>query len=252
MKKNIAVASIALFSAATLLFATSAFAVGNVDQQVNYTLGWYSCFGNTSNKGQTFTPTTSGTLDRISAVLAKDGSPGTITLNVYEASGGYPTGALLGAVSVADSSFISRGSGTPTSTNFDFSSPIAVTAGTQYIFYFDAPSAISSMGFPMTINNYCWYNEQNVLSSETSATKFSGSWGSLSNNDFDFATYISPAASPSQSASATANSAGASSSSPAALAATGPSSMPLLAAGMLVFTGVVVTAVSFVFRRKRT
>lgn len=258
MKKIIGVTSFVALSLATLFFASNAQAVGSVDQQVNYTLGWYSCFGNTSNKGQTFTPSTSGNLDRISAVLAKDGSPGTITMYVYASSGGYPTGSVLGSASVPDSSFSSRGSGTPTSTNFDFSSPIAVTAGTQYIFYFDAPSAISSMGFPMTINDYCWYNEQNVLTSETSATKSSGSWGSLSNNDFDFATYISLAASASASASSSSSASASASAIPsgsatsASLATTGSSPVPLLTAAMLVSAGAVVAAVSFVIRRKRS
>lgn len=259
MKKIIGVTSFVALSLATLFFASHAQAVGSVDQQVNYTLGWYSCFDNTYNKGQTFTPSTSGNLDRISAVLAKDGSPGTITMYVYASSGGYPTGTVLGSASMPDSSFSSRGSGTPTSTNFDFSSPIAVTAGTQYIFYFDAPSAITSMGFPMSINNnYCWYNEQNVLTSETSATKSSGSWGSLSNDDFDFATYISLAASPSASVSSSSSASASASATPsgsatsASLASTGSSPVPLLTAAMLVSAGAVVAAVSFVVRRKRS
>jgi hypothetical protein len=179
-----------------LLAATSAVAVGNLDQQATGTsTNYYYSMDGGYIVGQVFTPTVSGSLDRITMdVLLAANNPGPMTADLYGTDvNGFPTGAVLASTSVPQASISSTVSTVP----FDFGTPATVAAGTAYVVVFGNTGAGQ-------------YNYMNATVIPAGARAVKQSAGGLWQNhiigaetSFRFATYISASVSPSPSASAT-------------------------------------------------
>lgn len=182
-----------------LASASSAAAVGNLDQQATGTsTNWYYSMDGGYIVGQLFTPTVSGTLDRITMdVLIAANNPGPMTADLYATDvNGFPTGSILASTSVPQASISSTVSTVP----FDFGTPATLVAGTAYVVVFGNTGA----------GSYHYMNAT-VIPAGAKAIKKSGPSSAWANHvdsitpaetSFRFATYISPGASPSPSASA--------------------------------------------------
>ncbi|MEY4532782.1 MAG: hypothetical protein RI926_551, partial [Actinomycetota bacterium] len=179
-----------------LASASSAVAVGNLDQQATGTsTNWYYSMDGGYIVGQVFTPTVSGTLDRITMdVLIAANNPGPMTADLYATDvNGFPTGPVLASTSVPQASISLTVSTVP----FDFGTPATMVAGTAYVAVFGNTGAGS-------------YHYMNATVTPAGAKAIkkgpSTAWANHTDtpaeSSFRFATYISPGASPSPSASA--------------------------------------------------
>ncbi len=131
-------------------------------------------------KAQTFTTTATTTrLESVELYLNKTGSPsGNFTVGIYATSGGNPTGAALGTVSLTANNV-------GASSNwykFTFSTPVTVSASTVYAIVANATSG--------DVSNYIiWYRaNSNVYSSGAGLTSSDsgGSWSDIGTVDFTF------------------------------------------------------------------
>ena len=252
----------------TTLLASPASAIGTLDQQyVGNDFGYVQMYSD-ANFAQRFTSGRTGLLDRVTIDLEKYGNPGLLTMDLYAAANGIPTGTALASTSVQDSAV----SNSTTTVNFDFSSPANVTAGSDYVLVLQSPNATSQsylqnfmqnqMGGSPQIDGY-FFSIGGVPPAAKQVLYEAGfnNWQNV-NYGFRFSTFVtavavpsslpsvssSPSTSPSVSSSPSASSSMSSSlgttssaSSPASLASTGTSVFALLlAAGFsLVLIGVV-------------
>jgi hypothetical protein len=181
------ISAIVLMGSVSLALCTSspAIAVGNIDQSVSGTLNWNSGLTSTQSVGQTFTAGISGQLDRVTIDIGKSGTPGTFFLEIFEVSGGFPTGNALASQAVSETLVTN----TISTVIVDFTSPATIVSGTRYALFLRAPSAVSG-GMMSPSSSYSVGVENNPLSSEGIIYN-TGSWSS-SANDARFATYVTP------------------------------------------------------------
>jgi len=137
--RNISSTAVAAFASgllASVVLAPGAWAAPQPDQSSTgvATRAWgvYS----SQWQGQTFTPSVSDVLSQISVKLYFWNSSGPITMNVYDTSGGLPTGAPLASQAVTG---IPNGSAAADCANIDpsmvtFASPATLLAGHLYAF----------------------------------------------------------------------------------------------------------------------
>lgn len=106
---------------------------------------WNYAVTSTQSIGQSFTAGLTGPLSRVSLGLARSGTVTQITAEIYAADGtGNATGSVLASKTIT-------GTTVPTSpggslTNFDFSSPVSVTAGTKYVIVLTTPDSSGGTG----------------------------------------------------------------------------------------------------------
>ena len=88
-------------------------------------------YGTIHESGQTFIPTSDISLNKITVQLTKNGvlNTGTLALAIYNTVSGLPTGSALGTSSPINISDISTGDW-----DFNFTTPVSLTASTQYAF----------------------------------------------------------------------------------------------------------------------
>lgn len=182
-----------------LLPAVSASAVGNLDQQATGTsTRWYYIMNNVP-LAQVFTAGVSGQLDRISidAFSFQSATTAPLVASIYSVDvSGFPTGSSLSSASVSQTQI----PGTVSTVVFDFSSPATVSAGTAYAIVFSTTGS----------GEYHFENATSVPAGAKGVKPGSGNVGwqnyidsgvSPNQTSFRFATYVSPIASPSPSAS---------------------------------------------------
>lgn len=151
-----------------------------------HTSNWSSGVSSSQSMGQSFTAGLTGPLSRVSLGLTRTGTVTQITAEIYAADGtGNATGSALASKTIT-------GTTVPTSpggslTNFDFSSPVSVTAGTKYVIVLTTPDQNAGMGGGG--GQYSIYNEN--------GNSYSGGNGigrplttQTVNNDFVFQTYV--------------------------------------------------------------
>ncbi|MEY4040262.1 MAG: hypothetical protein RLZZ52_1130 [Actinomycetota bacterium] len=183
--------------------ASAAHAVGTLDQQFTGSVNTYTYIENGSPKGQTFTAGITGALDAFTIQLRKQGSPGVLNGAIYAESNGLPAGNPLATTTVAESAVSSSAIVT---VSFDFTTPVSVAAGTTYVFVVTAPNATttypSTPPFTPTYDNYIMYfgNPGAEPAGTHSLYMGSGSPWLIFNQSFLFATYVTPPAQPSSSA----------------------------------------------------
>ena len=133
--------------------------------------------------GQSITPASSGQIASIELYLYKYGSPtGTVSAKIFATSGGLPTGSALATsadVNVADLET------SATAVPFEFSSPVSVTASTQYAIVLDGSSVSGNA------SNYVRLGTNNTLHAYAGGTalEYTTAWATASNHDVLFAVY---------------------------------------------------------------
>jgi hypothetical protein len=135
------IAAAALVASALLMFsATSAQAVGTLDQSITGTRTGAMTVDATYNAGQSFTAGRSGLLDRIIiGTLREQGDAGVLQVKIFLTLNGGPTGAPLAEQDLPSSATSTVGWGPVV---VDFTYPATVTAGTQYTVVLAAPYAV--------------------------------------------------------------------------------------------------------------
>jgi hypothetical protein len=155
-----------------------------VDQQ-NANLG-ASGFGiipppNTQLVGETFIPAISGNLTKVDINLFCAGCSGTdtpVTVEIRTTSGGLPTATVLASTTIPGFSLANPAFYTAT-----FSSPPALTAGTSYAIMTRVTSARAGSYNATFAAGNPYANGVLVFGDGTS-------WGSMTNDDLDFRTYM--------------------------------------------------------------
>lgn len=182
---------------------TSASALGTQDQQFSGSSTGYSHITSTTSFGQRFTAGLNGYLDRFTVNVVRIGNTGAMTAELFVSSNGVPSGAAVATLTKPQSDFPSS----DTAINFDFGTQYVVTAGTDYVMVFTAPSASGSDAFYFALGN-------NPPTSQARITKSgSNAWSSTTTGIWftSFVTAVpvqtsTPTASPSASASASVGS----------------------------------------------
>lgn len=193
--------SVLVILAAMLLVlsrTTSAAALGTQDQQFSGSNTGYSHITSTTSFGQRFTAGLNGYLDRFTVNVVRIGNTGAMTAELFVSSNGVPSGAALATLTKPQSDFPSS----DTAINFDFGTQYVVTAGTDYVMVFTAPSATGSDAFYFALGN-------NPPSSQARITKSGSNAWSPTTTGIWFTSYVAAVpvqtSTPSASASASAN-----------------------------------------------
>ena len=136
---------------------------------------------------QTFTTVGAFNLSRVSALLYRHGTPvGNVTVNIFNTTAGKPSGESLGSSSVVAATLTTDTDGLWY--NFDFSSPVALNAATQYAIVITVPSGNSS-NYVKWLNDYTsatYADGDMVTSLDGGAT-----WSIKAGKDYMFRTYSS-------------------------------------------------------------
>ena len=140
---------------------------------------------------QTFTAGISGKLDQVDLALSKNGSPGPLTVEIRNVSGGSPATTVLASTGL-DSSAVTAQAPPGATVPVTFSAPATVAAGTQYAIVASNPST----GLP---NLYGWYTSLDCQSLRRGHSVYRDapagtSWTPVPSGDLAFTTYVVPAA----------------------------------------------------------
>lgn len=204
------------------LGASSAQAVGTLDQSVTGTSLGLLTVNSVQPVAQSFTAGLSGQLDRVTLSLMRNNTPNGSIVEIRTMSGSTPSTTVLASQSLPDASVPT----TMSQVSIDFSAPATVVAGTQYAIVLRIPVLQAAS------NSIRWAVEPgNPLATGTNFSAIT--WNELPGYDLRFATYVTvpstPTPTPSQTSTPTptqvqgASAAIASSppADPAALASTG-------------------------------
>ena len=102
--------------------------------------------------GQSFTAGLSGPLSRVSLGITRGGTVTQITASIYSADGtGNATGVALASKTIVGTTVPTTKGGSLV--NFDFASPISVTAGTKYVIVVTTPD--------LENGQYVWHDNNN-------------------------------------------------------------------------------------------
>ena len=180
--------AVAIAAVAALVPAASASA-GTLDQQQTISNFGGMQVDSAFSKGQTFTAGITGQLDQVDLALSGSGSPNSpLTAEIRDGSATGPGTTVLATASVPTSAVGGSESWVP----ITFTSPAAVTAGTQYAIVAHSASA----------GSWFWYAGQGATpDSAYLGGRFffssvgppaMGPWGSGSPADLEFKTYVVP------------------------------------------------------------
>lgn len=98
----------------------------DVAEDASFRIGTITATGEVK-EAQSFTPSVTGFITRITVKLAKNGSPvGNVVMTIEADSGGSPSGTPLATATAKDASTLT---GSATYYDFDFSSPYNATSG---------------------------------------------------------------------------------------------------------------------------
>jgi len=116
--------------ALSITIAPTASAAALLDQGASFK-GTGEWVGVTSSQSmaQVVTPGISGTLTKVALGIANSGTATNLTIGIYPAASGVPTGSALASTTITDFSGMSTGQAM---FDIDFATPTAVTAGTTY------------------------------------------------------------------------------------------------------------------------
>ena len=115
--------------------------------------GFNAGLSSTQAVGQSFTSGLTGPLSRVSLGLTKSGTVTQLTAAIYLADGsGNATGSALASSTISAAGVATSSGGALT--NFDFTSPASVTAGTRYVIAVTTPDSYSYM---TSGGDYLWF-----------------------------------------------------------------------------------------------
>ncbi len=154
--------------------------------------GSYGGVSSSQSMAQIFTPGISGSLTKVALGIAKNGTVTNLTIGIYQAASGIPTGSALASTTITDFSGMSTGQ---VMFDVDFTSPTAVTAGSTYAIVATTTDSTSGIFFS-------WYLTS-TYAGGYAASNTVGLWNSQpSYPAFTFSTYVLVSSSSSASSAA--------------------------------------------------
>ena len=180
--------------ALSITIAPTASAAALLDQGASFK-GTGEWVGVTSSQSmaQVVTPGISGTLTKVALGIAKSGTVTNLTIGIYPAASGVPTGSALASTTITDFSGMSTGQ---VMFDIDFATPTAVTAGTTYAI---VATTTDSPGTGL----FLWYLTSAYIGGDA-AERTGGGWNPEPTYPaFTFATYVLTSSSSSSSVPAT-------------------------------------------------
>ena len=165
--------------------AQPALAAATLDQSTNFKGdGSYTAVSSTQSMAQIFTPSASGSLTKVGLGISKSGSVTNLTVAIYAASAGVPTGSSLATTTLtgAGLNVVTTGQ---TVFDVEFPTPASVVAESTY-----ALVVTTTDGFSTTPSGfYGWYYSAAYARGNAAERISAGSW-SAKTYDFTFATYV--------------------------------------------------------------
>jgi len=180
-------------AAALILGVASSASAGTLDQQQTSSSTDAGLFA-TQSVAQTFTAGITGSLDQAALLVFKSGTPAEpLIVEVRNTSAGAPGTSVLASASIPTSAI---GTAPATFVPVTFTTPSAVTAGTQY--------ALVAYTTHVT-NDWGGWRYQAATNPYSGGSGFSTNdpvppmvgWNQQPNNDYAFKTYVTPPPSPS-------------------------------------------------------
>lgn len=174
--------------------APAASAAALLDQGASFKgTGEYLVVSSSQPMAQVITPGISGTLTKVALGIAKSGTVTNLTIDIYPAASGVPTGSALASTTITDFSGMSTGQ---VMFDIDFATPTAVTAGTTYAIVATTTDIWPSAYFK-------WYVTSAYIGGDA-ASNVGGGWNPEPTYPaFTFATYVLTSSSSSSSVPAT-------------------------------------------------
>lgn len=173
---------------------------GTLDQQqsqtnhVAPTYGCFTIFGSTycfdSSWAQTFTAGLSGPLDRVDLLLAREGTPTPLMVEIRTVTSGCPSDTVLASTQLPSADVPPATGSPPAFTPITFSSPANVVTGTQYavVFYTTPGNAYDVFYDEVYFPPNPYSGGRMCTSASPPATWGAGSPGSY--DDLAFKTYV--------------------------------------------------------------
>jgi hypothetical protein len=178
--------------ALSITIAPTASAAALLDQEASFKGdGSWSGVTSSQSMAQIITAGISGTLTKVALGIAKSGTVTNLTIGIYPAASGVPTGSALASTTITDFSGMSTGQ---VMFDIDFATPAAVTAGTTY-----AIVATTTNNSPAYFK---WYYTSAYIGGDRAENVGSG-WYPGATRAFTFATYVLTSSSSSSSVPAT-------------------------------------------------
>jgi len=175
-----------------ITIAPTASAATLLDQQASFKGdGSWSGVVSSQSMAQVFTPGISGTLTKVALGIAKPNPVTDLTIGIYSAASGVPTGSALASTTVTDFTGMSTGQ---VMFDVDFATPTAVTAGTTY----------AIVATTTDTGAFQWFYASDYIGGDAASLVSGGGWTpNPSNSELTFATYVSTPSSSSSSVPAT-------------------------------------------------
>ena len=182
------ISSVLAAGAALFLGATASASAGTLDQQQTSSSADAGLFA-TQSVAQTFTAGITGSLDQADLLLFKSGTPAEpLTVEIRNTSAGAPGTSVLASASIPTSAI---GTAPATFVPVTFTTPAAVTAGTQY--------ALVAYTTHVT-NDYGGWRYQAATNPYSGGAGFSTfdpvppmvGWNQQTGADYAFKTYVTP------------------------------------------------------------
>jgi hypothetical protein len=174
-------------AAALLLGATSSASAGTLDQQQTTSSTDAGFFTNQS-VAQTFTAGISGVVDQVDLLLLKSGTPpNPVTVQIRNVSAGKPAATALASASVPTAAIPTA---TATFVPVTFTTPVPVTAGTQYAIVAYSATSGDAAGWRYQSSGDPYSGGGFFSSTETVPPV--DTWTEQPAFDFAFKTYVGP------------------------------------------------------------
>jgi len=179
----------------SIAIAPTASAAALLDQGASFKGdGSYGVVDLNQSMAQVVTPGISGTLTKVALGIAKSGTVTNLTIGIYPAASGVPTGSALASTTITDFSGMSTGQ---VMFDIDFATPTAVTAGTTYAIVATTTDDSNVTG------GFSWYYTSAYIGGDA-ARNAGGGWNPEPTYPaFTFATYVLTSSSSSSSVPAT-------------------------------------------------
>jgi hypothetical protein len=163
--------------------APTAMASAILDEDNSVGVGPTAALGVDSSQflAQIITPGISGSLTKVALGFSYRGTVTNLTIGIYQAASGVPTGSALASTTITD--FTGMSTGGQTMFDIDFASPTAVTAGSTY-----AIVATSTDSF--TGGDFLWYNSLPYAGGDSAYNFGGGPWMAIPSSGLTFSTYV--------------------------------------------------------------
>lgn len=164
--------------------APTAIASAILDEDNSVGNGGYVGVLSSQSMAQIITPGISGSLTKVALGFSASGTVTNLTIGIYQAASGIPTGSALASTTITD--FTGMSTAVQTMFDIDFASPTAVSAGSTYAIVATTTDSYDGMSG----GYFRWYTSSAYAGGDAAANLGSGWSAKPSYPAFTFSTYV--------------------------------------------------------------